>query len=89
MQLLRFRQRDDGQIRVVVHLDDTKITDEGDPDPSYVWSATWPTKPQGITANAYADMIKREAKLLAQAELDKRQAVGNEGTAIAGEGATL
>jgi hypothetical protein len=91
MQLLRFRKRPDDSIRIVVHLDDTKVTEDGDPDPAWIYEATWSPKPANMTAQAYTDMVKREAKLLAQAELAKLQAGENEnpGTALAGEGATL
>jgi hypothetical protein len=91
MQLLRFRKRDDGSIRIVVHLNETKTLDNGEPDPAWVYDATWPPKPANMTAQAYGDMVKREAKLLAQAELARLQVedTDDQGTALAGEGATL
>jgi hypothetical protein len=91
MHLLRFRRRDDGTIRIIVHLDETKILEDGQPDPEWVYDATWPAKPASMTAQAYGDMVKREAKLLAQAELARLQVedTDDQGTALAGEGATL
>jgi hypothetical protein len=91
MQLLRFRKRDDGSIRIVVHLNETKTLDNGEPDPAWVYDATWPPKPANMTAQAYGDMVKREAKLLAQAELARLQTEDSDaaGTALAGEGDTL
>jgi 8-oxo-dGTP pyrophosphatase MutT (NUDIX family) len=91
MQLLRFRKRPDDSIRIVVHLDDTKVTEDGAPDPAWIYEATWPPKPANMTAQAYGDMVKREAKLLAQAQLAELQDedTDDQGTALAGEGATL
>jgi hypothetical protein len=85
MQLLRFRKLPNDSVRIVVHLDETKLTDDGQPDPEWVYDATWPPKPANMTAQAYTDMVKREAKLLAQAQLADLQAAENDnpGTALA------
>jgi hypothetical protein len=91
MQLLRFRKQPNDSIRIVVHLDETKTLEDGEPDPAWVYDATWPPKPANMTAQAYGDMVKREAKLLAQAQLAELNAADtdDQGTALAGEGATL
>lgn len=90
MKLLKFRLMANGNIRVVIHLDTTKVDAEGNPDPAWVYELTWPQKPANLGVNAYRDQIKQESKLLAQVELAKRQ-TPDEGTAVAGagEGATF
>lgn len=89
MKLLRFRRLADGSIRLVILLDNTKTTEAGDPDEAWVYVLTWGPKPDDITATAYRDMIRHEAKLLAQLELARRQGAADEGTALSGEGAEL
>lgn len=89
MTLLRFRKLADGQIRMVILLDDTKTDEAGDPDQAWLYVLTWPPKPDNVTAAAYRDQIKAESKLLAQIELARR--TPDEGTVVAGggEGQTL
>jgi hypothetical protein len=86
MRLLRFRKLADNSIRIQIHLDETKTLEGGEPDPAWVYDLTWPPKPSNATATDYRDMVKREAKLLAELELAKRQAGDDEGTAVAGGG---
>jgi hypothetical protein len=88
VQLLRFRKLADDSVRVVVHLDETKLGLDGQPDPAWVYMAQWPPKPAGVTVAAYVDMVKREAKLAAQHRLAQLRA-DTEGTALPGEGETL
>lgn len=86
MKLLRFRRLTDGSIRLIILLDTTKTDAEGNPDEAWLYVLTWAPKPDNVTAVEYRDMIKREAKLLAQAELARRQNLTDEGTVVAGGG---
>jgi hypothetical protein len=89
LKLLRFRLLPDGRIRLLIHLDETKVTGDGFPDPVWVYEVVWPKKPANVTATAYRDTIKQESKLLAQLELAERQDAFDEGTPLTGEGETL
>jgi hypothetical protein len=88
VKLLRFRKLADDSIRIVVHLDETKLGPDGQPDPAWIYMAQWPPKPAGVTVAAYIDMVKREAKLVAQLRLAELRA-DTEGTLLTGEGETL
>jgi hypothetical protein len=85
MKLLRFRKLANGNIRLVILLDNTKTDEAGEPDEAWVYVLTWPPKPDSVTAANYRDQIKQESKLLAQLELTKRQGE-DEGTAVPGGG---
>ncbi len=88
MKLLRARRYPD-RIELSVHLDEAKTIEDGSPDPEWVRDFEWSAQvPAGVTQTAYVQSIKREAKLLAQAELDARQAQPA-GEALPGEGQAL
>lgn len=86
IQLLRFRELASGTFKAVVWLDDTKLTEGGNPDPDYLREYDYGPVPQGVTRNAYLTQIKRETKLLVQQELAQ---TADQGTALAGEGQAL
>lgn len=57
-----------------IHLDTTKVLGDGSPDPAWVIEYTWSkTPPDGQTATEYLTACKREATLLAELELARRQ----------------
>ena len=65
------------EYRFVIHLDETKVNRDGEPDPTYVFECVWGKEPpEGQTKAQYLAMIKREMKLLAQGELSSRLATG-------------
>lgn len=86
MKLLKFRRLANGQIRLVILLDSTKVDGDGNPEEAWLYVLTWPAKPDNVTAAVYRDQIKQESKLLAQAELAARLLATDEGTAVAGGG---
>lgn len=69
-----------------VHLDETKLDANGNPDPAYLKYFAWGKQPpSGQTATQYLASIKNEMKLLCQLDLDTL----NAGTALAMEGTVL
>ena len=54
---------------LVVHLDDRRMTDDGEPDPAYVRRWTWPLIVGGVVQTDYLDRLQREARALVKAEL--------------------
>ena len=71
-----------------VHLDETKLDKNGDPNKNYVVSYDWSKQiPDGLTESVYLVNIKKEIKLLSQLELSKR--IVGVGTKLAGEGASI
>lgn len=80
MLLLKFRDKGT-YIVAVVHLDETKVLEDGSPDP------VWVRRYEYSTAEMTLARVKVEIKRLAQAELATLQA--GEGTALAGEGQAL
>jgi len=101
MKLLLARETPTG-IRLVVHLDPTKLQEDGTPDPAWCLEHTWvPFRPgekahggtnaPTVTKVQYVAQVRTEFKLLAQAALAKLQATAtpDAGTALPGEGETL
>lgn len=53
-----------------IHIDDTKLIQDGTPDPRYVREFNWGKEPpEGQSVDQYLAAIKREMKLLCEDEL--------------------
>jgi hypothetical protein len=71
-----------------VHLDTAKPNADGTPDEAWCMDLTWGKEPpEGVSASDHMASIQREMKLLAQAELARKQA--GAGTKLALEGTAL
>jgi len=58
------------QFYFVVLLDESKLQEDGSPDPAYVREYAWPkTPPVGVSKTDYIASMKREMQLLAEIEL--------------------
>jgi hypothetical protein len=91
MKLLRFRELPT-QFVARVQLDDTQVLADGTPDPAWVAEYRYgKDRNPGETKAAYLTRLRGEVRALALEELARRQATanGDEGTALAGEGAVL
>lgn len=79
--------RDTGtEFRFRVHLDDTKVDANGEPDPEWVEEFAWGKEPPpGRTPTQYLADIQREMKMLCE----QRLAAKNQGAPLSMEGQTL
>jgi hypothetical protein len=87
MRILRLRRLTTNEYRIVVHLDTSKVDEDGNPDPNYLLEIRWPARPDGMT---HADYLQQQRPLIrehCQQYLAHESAT--EGPALPGEGETL
>lgn len=66
---------DGGTIQLAVHIDEAKLLTDNSPDPAFVMTFEW-------AANMPVAVIRRETKLLVQAELARRATRTKVGTLV-------
>jgi hypothetical protein len=87
MRILRLRLLSTGEYRVVVHLDASKIGEDGSYNPADVLEMRWPAKPEGMTHATYLQQERPKIRQICESALAYR--VASEGSALPGEGDPL